>query len=572
MNFKRIVSIIIGACLLQAATPAHTMHYLQPLICAAKNTITRHPLLTKLVVGGALATTAYKAINAYQEKSLYWNWAHINPTIINGQSITDFYKNHRKKLAEKGVPWLWGAGSSAYQVESDSNNTNWAEWIQLPEQVSRGLKPAGNACEFELRYKEDIQLLKKYHINTLRFSVAWEKIIDKEGHINREELARYKDICQELVAHGIKPVITLFHYTEPLWFYHKTRSVKIDDNNFSHLKKLLKPGQTEIELTGWEDPENIKHFVHFCQVVFDELAPYVHLWLTFNSPEGHAAQGWLTGTKPPGKRSMPLMAQVLQNLLEAHVQVYQSLKVRPGGAESKIGILKNIFQLDPWNPCNPLDILACKIGTKLQDDSVFNFLLTGKFSVKVPFDVLPLMANVTHTNEYLAKGGKCLDFIGLNYYCHGYMRNFKTYRDTQREIPTENENYTIYAEGLYRALHTINDKIAKPLNIPIYITENGIGTGDEFPKTDDPEALQMAEESRNKRLLFDKRTMYAIACAIADKIDLLGYIRWSDKDNNEWGTKHKRYGMFHNDFETQIRTPKKGAQYLFDLYAQSQAA
>jgi beta-glucosidase/6-phospho-beta-glucosidase/beta-galactosidase len=122
-----------------------------------------------------------------------------------------------------------------------------------------------------------------------------------------------------------------------------------------------------------------------------------------------------------------------------------------------------------------------------------------------------------------------LDFIGLNYYSHGIVKNGpKPVRD-ETELPTNNPRNSISAEGLYRALHTIADKIAKPLNIPIYITENGIGAGD----------------NNEMRTLFLKRYLYAISHAIQeDGLDIRGYFHWSFMDNYEWGTYKSGYGFY----------------------------
>jgi beta-glucosidase len=179
----------------------------------------------------------------------------------------------------------------------------------------------------------------------------------------------------------------------------------------------------------------------------------------------------------------------------------------------------------------------------MTNGGMYRFLTTGQFNVWVPGK-----ASINYTNDYLSKGGKCLDFIGLNYYCHGYMSGFKTHRDTTREIPTDSPNYTIYGEGLYRAIKELSDNVAAPCRVPIYVTENGIGTSDD-----------------THRDLFYHRYMYALARAINAGYDVRGYVTWSFMDNYEWGDFEKRYGMYHVDFETQQRTLKPGAQYLVDL-------
>jgi beta-glucosidase/6-phospho-beta-glucosidase/beta-galactosidase len=200
------------------------------------------------------------------------------------------------------------------------------------------------------------------------------------------------------------------------------------------------------------------------------------------------------------------------------------------------GVSQNILQLDPWNWCNPLDQLGCSMAAKLQDNGFFDFFTNGTFSIYIPFKV-----SCSHTNPQ-AVGA--LDFIGLNYYSHMYMNMFKQVHGPAEEV-TQNPNYVIYPEGLYRALTTINDKVAKPLNIPIYVTENGIATDDDA-----------------QRDQFLKRYLFAVSKAIEDGIPVKGYIHWSLLDNYEWGSYGKHYGIYKVDRQTQERTFKPGAAYL----------
>lgn len=480
----------------------------------------------------------YKLENARYFKSLHWDWPSIDPTVITIKnsdrntknnlttiSIPEFFKLHTQKLKTVVEPlraaapqndWLWGAATSAHQVEGNCTNN---QWYLFEDKTLEGknVEPARNGCDSWNHEDEDIQHLKELGLNTYRFSVEWSKIMPQPGVIDKEVLEHYKTFCKKLVANGIKPVITLYHYTEPIWFY---------------------------ELGGFEKRENNKHFVEFCTAVFEALHQEVYLWFTFNAPEGIALQGWLTGTKPPAKKNMQLAIEVLGNILEAHVQVYQAIKKMDGGPQSRIGILKNIMQLDPWNIFNPLDHLACSMGNLLQNECIYNFFTNGTFKVYIPAKV-----NMQHFN---AEAPHSLDFIGLNYYCHNYMKNFKPIRELNQdiEIHANNDKYTIYGEGLYRAIAEISKRIAKPLHIPIYITENGIG-------------IDNNESGNTKRILHNQRYLYALARAIQDGHDVRGYIHWSLMDNYEWGQYGKFYGLFHVDRNSpQLKRIKKdGASY-----------
>jgi len=504
-----------------------------------------------VVAGGTASVAACHLINTQYHNSHYWDWSQINPLVYNKKSIEGIFRDHRIDMAQQGHEWLWGVGTSAHQVEGNSINNDWYEWAALPQQKANGVVEAGLTADHWHRYKEDIALFKKIGINAYRFEVAFDKVMPQPGVIDKAALAHYKDVCIELVKAGIKPVVTLFHQPRPTWFAHLARTVIIDDTHFSHLKNLLKPGETTLQLQSWEDPENIKYFVQFAQAVFDALHEYVYLWLTFNRPEGYAAAAWFAGLIPPAKKSLPLMAEVLKNLLEAHVQVYRALKARPGGATSKIGITKNAFYLKPWMACNPLDHLAASIGNELQNECIYRFFNTGVFSLKLPFGVAPLMIDMHYTNDYVANGGQCNDFIGINCYGGGYMNMFKVVHDTDREVPTSNPNYTIDAESFYRGVLDIYRKLAQPHDLPIYITENGIGTN-----------------SDDDRTLFTYRYLYTEARLIEEGVPLYGIFWWSGLDNYEWGSYKKRYGLYHVDFDTQKRTLKEGARQIIKfMYA-----
>lgn len=561
MKHLRIVLSIILAYFAHSSNHLHSMD-------AVGDFANNHPQLVKTLIGTAAAAAVCKAghyaLNKMQFNKIHWDWKNINTNLIGKTSIQEIFKERAQALAQLPGPqnqWLWGTATSAHQVEGDHTNSQWCLFEGTVDEngnrqariLSDGrpavfkddqiIEPFGIGCQSFKHLDDDIARMKDLGVNTYRFSVEWSDIIPAPGVVNHEKLTQYKIMCQKLNAAGIKPVITLYHYSEPIWFFN---------------------------LGGFEKKENINHFVDFCKIVFAELHEYVHLWFTFNAPEGISSEGWLVAQKPPAKKNMNLMVQALNNVLEAHVAVYRALKELPGGKESRIGILKNIFQLDPYDAANPLEKLACYFGTDLVDNSIYRFFTTGEFYTNVPRGIkttnimgIPIPVGIKlpiekQTNEYIKNGGRCLDFIGLNYYGHAYMKMFKPCKraldDIEPDIPNH-DRYTIYAEGLYRAIKTLSEKIAKPFGIPIYVTENGIGTDDD-----------------DLRIVQSKRYLYALACAVKDGYDVRGYIYWSLLDNYEWGKYKKHYGLYHVDRSTPelMRTKKRGAQYFENIVKGSQ--
>jgi beta-glucosidase len=423
-----------------------------------------------------------------QKKPLYWDWSSFDHTSI------EFPKN-----------FLWGVATSAQQVEGNCTNSDWYAW----ENQGKTAEKSGIACDHWHRYKEDIELIKQLGCRAYRFSIDWSKIEPQEGVFDASALLHYQDVCKDLLKEGIMPVVTLHHYTNPIWFAQKK---------------------------GFEKIENGDYFVRYASHVFNTLHPYVYMWITFNSPNSYAPRAYYADICPPGVHDMQRMTTVIKNMLDAHVKTYRALKETPEGKAAHIGMVHNIFQVEPhgfW------DKISTGYAQSLFDQATYSFFTTGKFKAYIPFTV-----NVTHANKQ-AQGA--LDFIGFNYYSHGLMKNKKVVQHPD-EITTQNELFTVYPEGLYRAICDISQNLAKPLKIPIYVTENGIAT-----------------TSAGKRDLFFKRYLYALNHALQEGHPVQGYFVWSLMDNYEWGTYQKQFGLFAVNYDTQKRTLKDGTDYLITM-------
>lgn len=491
---------------------------------------------------------------------LHWNWSTINTDDIS------FPKD-----------FIFGVGTSAFQVEGNALCTSYTDAAyqarllqerkeacdscrenkpcfaelcayQWTKKNIESYEPLNHACDHWHRYKDDIALMQAMGMKAYRFSIDWSKVEPRPGEFDHDVMHHYADVCVTLLSHGIKPLIGLHHYADPSWF---------------------------MALGGFEKEENNVYFVRFCEQIFNVLQSacckelmahgreaLMPLWLTFNSPASYAVGGYLQGSRPPYVRDMQCMVEVLKNMLDAHVLVYEALKqsiaVQDSMMEVMIGITHNIYQLDPWDWYNPVHRLKCSIGNDLVHDSIYRFFTTGSFYLWIPGH-----ARVKHYNE---QAPHALDFIALNYYGHAYLGTtggaFVSPQSVQHEddpryneIPTAMTRYTIYAEGLYRAIHELHDAVARPLGIPLYVTENGISAGDDHEKRD----------------LFLRRSLFALSQAIRDGCDVRGYIHWSFMDNYEWGTYDHKFGLCAVDKITNARALRPGAQYFVDV-AQKQAS
>lgn len=427
---------------------------------------------------------------------LRWDWTGFDPEQLRFPQDFEF-----------------GVATSAHQVEGHAKGSNWADWESSRgrdgrPRIARGQK-AGVACDHWNRFREDVALIQALGVKVHRLSLEWSKIEPEPGRFDASALEHYHQVFDAHRAAGIEVAVTLHHFTHPSWFE---------------------------ALGGFERRENVEHFVRFSERVFDEYREKSSLWFTINEPEILATMGHLLGLFPPGKKSVQKTGEVLANLLHAHTAVYGALKARPGGEEARIGIVKNIFQLDPHERWSPLDWWLSRAGERLMNERVLQYFERGVFELKLP----PLVW-LRYENR---AGPSSLDVVGLNYYSHltlaaqPWSKEKARVRFRPGEVPTD-MIFAAYPEGLYRALHDI-----KRLGVPIYVTENGI-----------------SDARDDRRADWIRRYLYALSRAMEEGVDVRGYFYWSLLDNFEWVEGYdQRFGLYEVDYTTQARRLRKGAE------------
>ena len=403
-------------------------------------------------------------------------------------------------------------------MEGNNTNNNWYNWEygldkNNKPRIHNGEKSA-LATDHWNRYPDDISLMKELGVNHYRFSIEWSKVEPEKGKFNLKAINHYRDLCDSLLSNNITPVVTLHHFTHPIWFE---------------------------KMNAFEKKENIKYFINFSDYVFKSLHDLVPIWCTINEPSVFVSQGYFNGIFPPGKQDPVLAATVLENLLEAHTQVYKHLKRLPGGKKTKIGLVKNIFQFEPLRRWNILDWAFSKVLNDVFTNSTLELLQKGSSSF-----YLPGMVNKTMN---IPGAVSSLDFIGLNYYSRMHVKGQLNpsepfiFKKRKEDIQTDMD-YALYPEGFYKALHTISI-----LDKPIYVTENGV-----------------ADRGDNIRELFIKRYLYALNRALKDRLDIKGYFYWSLMDNFEWAEGYEmKFGLYKVDFETQERTLRESSKTFANM-------
>ena len=432
---------------------------------------------------------------------IIWDWNAIDTDKIN------FPKN-----------FIWGTATAAHQVEGNNSNNNWFDWEDKLDEVGNYRihknEKSGLAADHWNRYPEDIQLMRNLGVNHYRFSVEWSKIEPTQGTIDYDVIKHYRNLCDSLIKNNITPVITLHHFTNPIWFE---------------------------ELGAFEKESNITHFINFSKITFNELNDLVPIWCTFNEPVVYVSQGYFNGVFPPGKKDPTLAGIVSKNIFNAHTKLYHELKNLKNGNNVQIGIVKNIFQFDPFNRWNLLDWITSKILNDVYTNDPINFLKTGSFRFFLPGAKSINMKNNSAKNS--------LDFIGLNYYSRmhvrGHINTKKSFTlETRKQDIQTDMNYSIYPEGFYRALKTISQ-----LNVPIYVTENGVADKKDFIRAE-----------------FISKYLFAMYKAIKEGIDIRGYFYWSLMDNFEWAEGYQmKFGLYEVDFKTQKRTLRKGSKPFIEI-------
>ncbi len=386
--------------------------------------------------------------------------------------------------------FIFGVSASAYQIEGDNKYSDW--W--LFEEMGKLPYKSGKATDHWNRYQEDIELLADLGVDMYRFSIEWSRIYPEKDYVNYEALSRYREIVDLLRDHGIEPMLTLHHFTNPIWFY---------------------------KLGGWEKRENIDYFINYVETIANEFSD-VNYWLVFNEPIVYMVESYIEGHWPPMKKNLFIAEQVAANMAYAYAKAYEILH-----DIGKVSIAKNMVYFEPYSDKDK-DVQACLKAEQMFNWSFIDGILSGKLKII--------------RKEYDIPESK-LDFIGLNYYTGmkvKYTLNpLKLHLDVE-PIQTDKctlMGYCIYPRGLYEVLK----KTWNRYGLQIIITENGV-----------------AMENDEDRILSIVRHLQYTHKALSEGVDVNGYFYWSILDNFEWDKGYdKRFGLVEVDYTTFKRKPRK---------------
>lgn len=405
--------------------------------------------------------------------------------------------------------FLWGVSTSAHQVEGNNHN-QWSQWEAGGNTASGD--QSGMACDWWNNAERDFDLAQQLGLNALRLSVEWSRIEPHPGKFDYHAIERYREMLNALHRRGIKPLVTLHHFTNPIWFE---------------------------EMGGFLAADSEAQFERFVKRVVEQLEDVCDTWVTFNEPNVYSTLGFIVGAFPPGRHSeLGATVRVLANIARAHARAYRSIhELQP---HAQVGWTDNYIVFQPADPHSQFDRMIAAWQHHLFNLSFLRVMERG--ALIFPFNLM--------SGDLDEVKGTC-DFVGLNVYNRAYVRFDLKFPaslfghifipdDVPQGDPGVNHPY---GEAYPYAIALAAQNAAR-LKKPIYVLENGV-----------PDAQ---DRIRPWLITNAVREMHTL---IQQGIDLRGYFHWSLVDNFEWSEGWRlRFGLYALDRETQRRTPRPSAQ------------
>ena len=416
--------------------------------------------------------------------------------------------------------FLWGAASSAAQIEGgwqDGGKTP-SIWDTAPASRIKHGENCHISCDHYHHWHEDVELMREMGLKSYRFSVSWPRIMPEEGKMNPEGIRFDSDLVDALLAAGIEPIVTMYHWDMPIWVYKKG---------------------------GWMSESIVPLFREYAKVVTEALSDRVKWWITVNEPGCFIMNAYLQGVHAPFKRDYLALSKLTRNCMLAHaeaVKVLRSCAKQP----VKVGVAFSTGAYVPKDE-TPREIekarrLSMEQGNGLMGNRWWmDPMLLGK-----PVRAYGIFAS---QQKDMAEIAQPLDFIGLNIYTSYNFADWGSSEKAPAGTPRNSLGWVIDERCMYWNVRFVYERY----KLPIMITENGLAANDAVSldgKVHDP-----------ARTDFLKRYLGELKRAAAEGIPVLGYQHWSILDNFEWAEGYDpRFGLIYVDYASGQRIIKDSAR------------
>ena len=432
--------------------------------------------------------------------------------------------------------FLWGAATSAYQVEGSpladgAGPSIWQRFCHTPNLVLDG-DNGDVACDHYRRYRDDVKLMRDLGLRAYRFSISWSRVMPSgRGPVNQRGLDFYERLVDALLENGIEPMATLFHWDLP---------AALDDRG------------------GWLNPDIAQWFADYASVVFAKLDDRIKLWATLNEPWVVTDGGYLHGALAPGHRNLFEAPIATHHLLRAHGAAVAAYRAH---GRHEIGIVVNI---EPKYAASgaPADREATERADAYMNRQYLDAVLLGRYPERLAEifgEAWPAWGA-----EDLDSISRPIDFVGINYYTRSVTRYDSAKWPVhaapvrQKQATYTETGWEVFPQGLVDTLVAIKNRYDNPR---VYVTENGAAFFD-------PPVATNGRVVDPLRVDYLQGHILAVHEALAKGVNVHGYFAWSLLDNFEWSLGYsKRFGIVHVNFETQQRTLKDSARHYARIIA-----
>jgi beta-glucosidase len=436
--------------------------------------------------------------------------------------------------------FLWGAATSAYQVEGAASQGGrgpsiWDTFSHTPGRVALG-HTGDVAADHYHRFAEDVALMRDLGVGAYRFSLSWPRILPSGvGDMNDEGVAFYRRLAAALRADGIEPVATLYHWDLP--------------------QELQDRG-------GWRDPRSVGWFAGYAAAAKEALGDLITTWTTINEPYVAAFLGHGSGVHAPGVSDPATAYLAAHHLILAHHAAVAALRDTRPGPDDRIGAVLNVIPARPASEEEP-DRRVARLADIIHNDLFLDGTLRGRYpeAISELHERFGLAGSIDPSA--LAASRADVDFLGVNYYNINRFRHEPDSpapgdfpgADGARLVPPPGPvtemGWGIEPDGLGAVLDRLSSEHP---GLPLIVTENGAA----FP---DARVVDGIVDDAD-RIDYLSRHIAAMCGAVERGADVGGYFVWSLLDNFEWAHGYtKRFGLVHVDFETLERTPKRSAHW-----------